>query len=308
MSFIADAFYAELTFRRKLLDSAEAAEPGFRPEKGGERMRSEYDRPQVFIGSSSEGKRVAEFLQLGLHDEMETTIWGQGASSASPAETLESLVHATASYDFAVLVLTPDDLVESRGSRSNAPRDNVLLELGLFIGAIGRKRTFIVYPADEELALPSDLAGVTAATYRSRKDANLLAALGPVCTQIKVAARQVLGLPLDDTSEDAPSFEERLHVARRRRTAIPRNGLRGVLETGAPRRRHQRERRAARDRRRDPGRTAYGARPRTRPHAPSPCRRQGRPGPGTRLGRGRWRGSRVSRSTRKIPQASSSST
>jgi hypothetical protein len=147
---------------------------------------------------------------------METTIWWQGVFGLSGG-TLDSLVHATASYDFAVLVLTPDDLVERRGSQGNAPRDNVLLELGMFIGAIGRKRTFIVYPSDEELALPSDLAGVTAATYRSRKDANLLAALGPVCTQIKVAAREVLGLPLDDAPEDTHSFEERQHVARRRR-------------------------------------------------------------------------------------------
>jgi len=208
--------WAGLTFRRKFIDSAEAVESWPRQEREASSMQSEYDRPRVFIGSSSEGKRVAEFLQLGLNDEMETTIWWQGVFGLSGG-TLESLVHATASYDFAVLVLTPDDLVEKRGSQSNAPRDNVLLELGMFIGAIGRKRTFIVYPSDEQLELPSDLAGVTAATYRSRRDTNLLAALGPVCTQIKVAARQVLGLPLDAVPEDTLTFEERQHVARRRR-------------------------------------------------------------------------------------------
>ena len=67
------------------------------------------------------------------------------------------------------------------------PRDNLLFELGLFTGALGRARTFMVYCRDDKLHLPSDLAGVTAATYPAREDDNLEAALGPVCIRIKRA-------------------------------------------------------------------------------------------------------------------------
>jgi predicted nucleotide-binding protein len=84
-------------------------------------------------------------------------------------------------------VLTPDDLVSKRDSTKNSPRDNVLFELGLFMGALGREKTYIAYCRDEALDLPTDLAGVTSATFAKRTDGNLTAALGPVCTRIKNA-------------------------------------------------------------------------------------------------------------------------
>ena len=44
--------------------------------------------------------------------------------------------------DFAVLVLTPDDITLSRGTTIASPRDNAIFELGLFMGTNGRNRTF----------------------------------------------------------------------------------------------------------------------------------------------------------------------
>jgi predicted nucleotide-binding protein len=100
---------------------------------------------------------------------------------------LESLLRAVKQVEYAVLVLTPDDLVHKRDAIRNSPRDNVLFELGLFMGALGRERTYIVYCRDEKIDLPTDLAGVTAATFAKRSDGNLHAAIGPVCTHIKTA-------------------------------------------------------------------------------------------------------------------------
>ena len=57
------------------------------------------------------------------------------------------------------------------------------------MGALGREKTYIVYCRDEKLDLPTDLAGVTAATFAKHSDGNLVAALGPVCTRIKTAIR-----------------------------------------------------------------------------------------------------------------------
>jgi predicted nucleotide-binding protein len=70
---------------------------------------------------------------------------------------LESLVETAATLDFAALVLTPDDLIESKGKTMNSPRDNVLFELGLFMGRLGRDRTFVVYNRDVPIKLPSAL-------------------------------------------------------------------------------------------------------------------------------------------------------
>jgi Predicted nucleotide-binding protein containing TIR-like domain len=109
-----------------------------------------------------------------------------------PRRTLR--VQAAARFSFAILVLTPDDLVQKRSAIRNSPRDNVLFELGLFMGALGRRRTYIVYCRDVQIDLPTDLAGVTAATFAQRSDGNLQAALGPVCTQIKAAIRAAAGV------------------------------------------------------------------------------------------------------------------
>src|SRR5262249_51578921 len=99
--------------------------------------------------------------------------------------TLETLVAALNDYDFATLVLTADDLLEKRNITSRSPRDNVLFELGLFMGALGRSRTFIVHSRTTPPMLPTDLAGITPATYEDRD--NLESALGPVCTKIRRA-------------------------------------------------------------------------------------------------------------------------
>lgn len=143
-------------------------------------------RPRLFIGSSTEGLSVAEAVQLGLDDVAECTLWTQGAFNLSQT-TIESIVDATAKFDFAVLVFTPDDMTIKRGKIRASARDNILFELGLFTGALGRARTFMVFPRDSKPEFPSDLSGVTAATYADRTDGNLEAALGPVCTRIKRA-------------------------------------------------------------------------------------------------------------------------
>lgn len=143
---------------------------------------------RLFIGSSKEGKDIADFLQLGLDHDVEVTVWHQGVFGLSKG-SLDDLVNASHKFDFAALILTPDDLTNKREKTVNSPRDNVIFELGLFMGALGRERTFIVYCRDDSIDLPSDLAGVTAATYGLRSDNNLQAALGPVCTQIKQAIK-----------------------------------------------------------------------------------------------------------------------
>jgi hypothetical protein len=97
---------------------------------------------------------------------------------------LESLVETAATLDFGVLVLTPDDLTESKGHTMDSPRDNVLFELGLFMGRLGRERTFAIYNRDEPIKLPSDLAGVTLATFPRYSAPNLAAQVSSACTPV----------------------------------------------------------------------------------------------------------------------------
>ncbi|MGC0239609.1 nucleotide-binding protein [Arthrobacter sp. SD76] len=146
-------------------------------------------KPRIFIGSSVEGLPIAETIQAGLDYVAECTVWNQGVFQ--PSQTaIETLVEGTASYDCAVIVLTADDIVTKRETRAAAPRDNLIFELGLFTGYLGRAKTFMVLCRDEELSLPSDLSGVTALDFANRSDKNLAAALSPVCLRIK----EVMGI------------------------------------------------------------------------------------------------------------------
>lgn len=166
-----------------------AIELGRRLRERTKHVRPPNPRPIVFIGSSAEGLSVAEELQRGLaYTDATVQIWTNNVFTASRG-TMESLEAAITCADFGVFVFTADDQVsnEARKSAGLAPRDNVILELGMCLGAIGRNRTFFVVPRGASLKIPTDLLGITPLDYRGDDAAHLAANLGPACTGIKEA-------------------------------------------------------------------------------------------------------------------------
>jgi predicted nucleotide-binding protein len=147
-------------------------------------MPTEQVEPSVFIGSSSEGKLIAEKLQEALDEYCESVVWDQGIFFPS-SNTLESLVAASQEFDFAILVLTPDDLVLKKGDIKNASRGNVIFELGLFIGSLGQTRTFIVHQRDDIIDIPTDLTRITRLTFKRRNDKNIRAAINHIAVKIR---------------------------------------------------------------------------------------------------------------------------
>ena len=143
-----------------------------------------HDKVRVFIISSTEALPIARAVESAFeYDPFHVTVWTDGVFRASwyPVESLEQQLDSS---DFAIAIASPDDVVETRGKSAATARDNVIFELGLFIGRLGRKRTFLLEPRGEEVKLPSDLIGITAIPYRpaSGKDAP---ALGPACTKMR---------------------------------------------------------------------------------------------------------------------------
>jgi len=138
----------------------------------------------IFIGSSSEGLKVAEAIQVLLdHDRFNTIVWSQGVFGLgrSILEELISLVHKS---DFGIFILRGDDLLTSRGDTFNATRDNVLFELGLFIGHLGRFNTFVVHDNSANTNIMSDLSGIIYTSFDGSEE-NLNMALGPAISRIK---------------------------------------------------------------------------------------------------------------------------
>jgi hypothetical protein len=145
----------------------------------------------MFVGSSTEGIEFARAVRSLLADTAEATVWNEGFFALG-ATFIESLLNSLPRFDFAALVLTPDDLVNSRQAESLGPRDNVLLELGLFMGRLGRARTFILHQSDAKLKIPTDLQGLATASYEwPRSDGSYKSAVGPACDSIRQVIRDL---------------------------------------------------------------------------------------------------------------------
>jgi hypothetical protein len=146
-------------------------------------------KPKLFIGSSTEGRPIAEAIHSELQSETQCTIWTHGVFGLSNSN-IESLMRQVDTSDFAVFVFSADDAVIVRGQLFPAPRDNVVYELGLFSGVLGPERCFFVTPGD--IHLPTDLLGITAGWYETgRTDDNWQAAVGPFCTKVRSKIREL---------------------------------------------------------------------------------------------------------------------
>ncbi|MGE0681950.1 MAG: TIR domain-containing protein [Candidatus Binatia bacterium] len=142
-------------------------------------------KPSVFIGSSSESLAVAQKLKKALPcNTMSVTLWTDGVFRAS-SFAVEDLLAQVKGADFAILVLGQDDTVISRRIKTSAPRDNVVFELGLFMGVLGRLRTLIVKPKRLVTKIPSDLLGLTPLEYEPASGRGLPANIAPVCKEIR---------------------------------------------------------------------------------------------------------------------------
>ena len=153
---------------------------------------------RVFIASSRESLVYAEEIQLNLEKAqipgLEPVCWSTGFRLGS--YTLESLLQNLKTSMFGVFVLAADDCVELRNESFLIPRDNVILELGMFIAGVGRNNTYIVTPRETPefvLRLPTDLAGVTRTVYACNAyETNIDMQVAGACTEIKRDIRRQL--------------------------------------------------------------------------------------------------------------------
>jgi hypothetical protein len=123
-------------------------------------------KPRIFLGSSAQQEKLLRALTRGLQDIADvdawTTVFNPGVS------TLGRLVELTREVDFAAFVFAQDDwttkgALPEAASAQASPRDNVVFEAGLFGGALGIHRTFILHANGAKL--PTDLLGLTSIRY-----------------------------------------------------------------------------------------------------------------------------------------------
>ncbi|QNL48949.1 nucleotide-binding protein [Olivibacter sp. SDN3] len=130
-------------------------------------------KKKIFIGSSSEELGLANAAKtiLEFEQDFEVTIWNEDVWEKSVFKLnnnyLNDLIRATLQFDFGILIGTKDDKVEVRGDEYLQPRDNILFELGLFIGRLGLNNcAFLI---DKDIKLLSDIKGISLARFERNK-------------------------------------------------------------------------------------------------------------------------------------------
>lgn len=140
------------------------------------------DKPRIFLGSSGQQAELLQAITRGLEDvahvEPWMTVFHPGTS------TLERLLELTREVDFAAFLFARDDWTAANAAAAPSPageagqaspRDNVVFEAGLFGGALGMRRTFILHARDSKL--PTDLLGLTCIRYGDATSAPELEAI-----------------------------------------------------------------------------------------------------------------------------------
>ncbi len=168
-----------------------ATELGVRLRQRNQLVTTPNPTPVLFIGSSAEGLAVANQIQMGLyHEKIIVKVWTDQIFGASNF-AIEDLQEQVKSADFAVMVVTADDHIVSREHEQDAPRDNVIFELGLFMGALTRQRTFLLTPHGVDVKIPSDLLGLTPLSYKPESKEHLASGVGPACTALGTAIKNL---------------------------------------------------------------------------------------------------------------------
>ncbi|WKV11258.1 CBASS system CD-NTase-associated NAD(+) hydrolase Cap12 [Marivirga harenae] len=144
-------------------------------------------KKRIFIGSSSEELKLANSAKVILERDFEVTIWNDSVWDSSIFKInnnfLNDLLKASLQFDFGILLGTTDDKVEYRESIVMQPRDNVLFELGLFIGRLGlSKCAFVV---DKELKVLSDISGISLARFEKGEVSSFTTAISQVGEMFK---------------------------------------------------------------------------------------------------------------------------
>jgi hypothetical protein len=234
------------------------------------------DKPRIFLGSSGKQEKLLRALTRGLEDIAHVEPW---TTSFNPGTTtLERLLELAHGVDFAAFVFARDDWTTNSPSASDttasgqaSPRDNVVFEAGLFGGALGMRRTFILHASGSKL--PSDLLGLTCVRYGEATTATEMRVINQklrkaIENEGRVARIEGLWWQFSSTERSSrePSAVSLLRISRDREGALELGG-RAWQEDGTLSARYWSE--AAKERKDPPGIFYYwtGERPR-HPNAP----------------------------------------
>ncbi|SKB27114.1 STING domain-containing protein [Daejeonella lutea] len=131
-------------------------------------------KPNIFIGSSGTGYEYATKVKDCLNGIANCILWQEPGVWEPNRSTFDNLLRMVSFFDFGIFVATADDLTLTKDDKIVIePRDNVILEMALFLGALGKHKSFLL--VEEGVKLPSDFKGIYMPRFK-RADNNAIEA------------------------------------------------------------------------------------------------------------------------------------
>jgi predicted nucleotide-binding protein len=173
-------------------------------------------KPRVFVGSSSSARQIAEAFvsELSRTRLAQVVPWWRSPEFVPMTSILSGLLKAVdkgvSAYDFGLFILAADDVLISKGKQSSTPRDNVIFELGLFLGAYGQDRTFaVIQEADKpslKVKAPSDFGGIIIPSFEVNNKKVLKSAVREAAAQIRERIKEKWRIQLSEKVSDKELF------------------------------------------------------------------------------------------------------
>ena len=115
---------------------------------------------KIFLGSSRESIDVLKEVAVWIEEQgFEPIPWDKPGLFIPGSNTLHRLIEISRQVDGAIFLFSEDDKVWYRADTTSQPRDNVLIEYGLFVGALGAHKAIIFKNGKPRPA--SDILGIS---------------------------------------------------------------------------------------------------------------------------------------------------
>lgn len=128
-------------------------------------------KPRLFIGSASEDLGIVDLLRTQLEGVAQVVPWKQLREFGEEFTNYTALIKSVNTFDFGLFVLGATDTASIRDKSERIARDNVYIEMGMFIGALGPSRVMAAVERksidDTKSKTLADLEGVIMPTYDS---------------------------------------------------------------------------------------------------------------------------------------------
>lgn len=140
-------------------------------------------KPKIFIGSSTAGYVIAEKVKTYLSKIGDCFLWQEPDVWEPNKSTFDNLIRMSNYFDFGVFVATSDDLTLTNDKLVIEPRDNVILEMSLFLGSMGQNKSFLL--VEDGVKLPSDFCGIYMPRFDKNNDKTIEAACNEYISKIE---------------------------------------------------------------------------------------------------------------------------